>query len=92
MAKKRVKTDAFGVVMREIRYEKKLSQEDVAVRIDVARNYISYLESGLRYPSIEMLIALAQALDVRPGDMLDRIAARMASGKASPLKKQAGPV
>ena len=92
MAKKRIKTDAFGVVLREIRLEKDLSQDEVAERIDVARSYVSYLESGQRYPSLEMLIAVAQALEVRPGDMLDRIVARIESGRAAPLvKKQMGP-
>ncbi len=92
MAKKRIKTDAFSVVLREIRTEKGLSQDEVAERLDVARNYISYLESGQRYPSLEMLIAVAQALGVRPGEMTDRIAARIDSGRAAPLaKKQAGP-
>ena len=92
MAKKRIKTDAFSVVLREIRTEKGLSQDEVAERLDVARSYISYLESGQRYPSLEMFISVAQALGVRPGEMLEKIAARIASGRASPLnRKQAGP-
>lgn len=91
MAKKRVKTDAFSFVLREIRYEKKLSQEKLALRLNVARSYISYLESGRRYPSIEMLIDLARALEVNPGEFIDKIAARLDSGKSKPLPKQPGP-
>ena len=91
MARKRIKTDAISVVLREIRNEKNMSQEDVAFRINVDRTYISYLESGKRYPSIEMLIALAQALGVQPGEMLDRVANRLACGQAMPLAKQIGP-
>ena len=34
------------------------------------------LESGRRYPSIEMLIRIAKALEVSPGDMLNFIAER----------------
>lgn len=90
MAKKRTKTDAFSYVLRAVRNEKCLSQEDLAARLDLTRTYISYLESGKRYPSLEMLIALAQALDVRPGELLDRIAERLETGKASPLEKQPG--
>lgn len=92
MAKKRVKTDAVSVILREIRHEKGLSQETVAARLDVARTYISYLESGQRYPSVEMLIALATALEIRPGEILDRVAGRIASGKALPIAKQVGPL
>lgn len=92
MAKKRIKTDAFSVILREIRAEKGLSQDQVAERLDIARSYISYMESGQRYPSLEMFIAVAQALGVRPGEMMDRIAARIDSGRASPLvNKQTGP-
>jgi DNA-binding XRE family transcriptional regulator len=91
MSNPRVKTDAAGVVLREIRTEKNLSQEEVAMRMDMARSYISYLESGRRYPSLDMLIALARALEVSPGEMLERIAMRAVSGRASPLAKQPGP-
>lgn len=89
MAKKRVKTDAFGFVLRELRNAKGISQEELATRLDLARAYISYLESGRRYPSIEMAIAIAQALEVRPGELLDKVAERLSCGKARPLEKQA---
>jgi len=46
--------------------------------------YISMLESGKRYPSIEMLIRIAIALEVQPGDILNRIAER-SFGYTSPL-------
>jgi len=44
--------------------------------MDLSTPYISMLESGKRYPSIEMLIRVALALGVRPGAMLDYIAER----------------
>ena len=89
MAKKRIKTDAFSIVLRKIRTSKDMSQEELAARINVSRSYISYLESGRRYPSIEMLIALAKALEVKPGELLDSIADHLESGKAKPLPRQA---
>ena len=46
--------------------------------------YISMLESGKRYPSLEMLIRIAFALEVRPGAILDMIAERYHSGKIGP--------
>ena len=51
-----------------------LSQDALADRMDLSAPYISMLESGKRYPSIEMLVRIAIALEVRPGAMLDRIA------------------
>lgn len=88
MGKKRVKTDAFGFVLREIRHEKGITQDDLATSLDTDRSYISYLENGRRYPSIEMLISIAQAMEIRPGEILDRMAERLSSGLATPLEKQ----
>lgn len=76
-------------MLREIHTGKGLSQEQAVERMDVARNYISYLENGPRYPPLEMLIAVAQVLGLR--QMVDKIAARVDGGRASPLPgKQAG--
>jgi len=63
-----------GAVLREFRQEAGLSQDELADRMDVSTPYISMLESGKRYPSIEMLIRVGNALEVRPGAILDRIA------------------
>ena len=63
-----------GVAIREFRQQAGLSQDGLADRMDVSTSYVSMLESGKRYPSIEMLIRIAQALEVRPGAMLDCIA------------------
>ena len=38
------------------------------------------LESGKRYPSIEMLLRIANALETRPGDILNFIAERYTEG------------
>ncbi len=65
-----------GVAIREFRQQAGLSQDELADRMDMSTPYISMLESGKRYPSIEMLIRIALALGVRPGTMLDMIADR----------------
>lgn len=75
MARQRKKPDA-GLAIRYFRQEAGLSQEGLADRLDVASPYISMLESGKRYPSIEMLIRIANALHVKPGDILNVIAER----------------
>ncbi len=72
--KARRKIEGVGITIREFRHRAGLSQDALADRMDVSTSYISMLESGARYPSIEMLIRLAVALEVRPGAILDRIA------------------
>lgn len=70
----RKKLAGVGSVIREFRQLAGLSQDALADRMDTSAPYISMLESGRRYPSIEMLIRIAIALEVRPGAILDRIA------------------
>ncbi|MFR4119622.1 MAG: helix-turn-helix domain-containing protein [Bilophila wadsworthia] len=77
----RKKLAGVGVAIREFRQQAGLSQDELADRMDMSTPYISMLESGKRYPSIEMLIRLALALDVRPGAMLDMIAERYVADK-----------
>ena len=82
---KRQKTDAPAYVLRQIRTELGLSQEEVGRRIQLDRAYVAYLETGRRYPSIDMLISFAHAFEMQPGELLDRISERIAGGKARPL-------
>lgn len=74
--KTRKKISGVGVVIRRFRHWAGLSQDALADRMDLSTSYISMLEGGKRYPSIEMLIRLAIALEVTPGVILDRIAER----------------
>ncbi len=71
------KSDAFGPVLRRMRQEKQLTQEQLSERVGVAAPYISMLESGHKYPNLEMLFLLAEALEVRPGAMLDAMEERI---------------
>lgn len=72
--KKAYKLESVPIVIRQFRNRLNLSQEKVGERMGVSGNYISRLELGQEYPSIGMLIRIAQALEVRPGEMLDAIA------------------
>ena len=74
MSPSRSKLPNVGAVIREFRLREKLSQDSVAARLKMSTSYVSRLESGSRYPSIEMLIRVAHAMNARPGDLLDRIA------------------
>lgn len=73
----RKKPACVGPAIREFRRAAGLSQDGLADRMDLSSSYVSMLETGRRYPSIEMLIRIAVALQVRPGVMLDHIADRL---------------
>ena len=61
-------------ILRKFRYEKNLSQAELAARLGMEQSYISLLEVGKRTPAIIMLIRIADALEVSPGAMVDAVA------------------
>ena len=54
----------FAAKVSQLRREKRMTQDELAERIDKTTDYISLLERGERSPSFEVIFALAEALDV----------------------------
>jgi transcriptional regulator with XRE-family HTH domain len=77
MAVKRQHNKLFGEVLRARRLEKQLSQEQLSERVDVIRAFISALENGTRQPSLAMILRLAKALNIKPGELVDAVAEKM---------------
>lgn len=70
------RSDAFGPVLRQLRLEKNLTQDQLSEMVGVASPFISMLESGHKYPNLEMILKLADALGVPPGDILNKMEER----------------
>jgi DNA-binding XRE family transcriptional regulator len=68
---------ALGQTLRSLRAKRKWSQEVLALRADVDRNYISLIELGRNSPSVRMLFRLCDAFDITPSDFLKDVQARM---------------
>lgn len=64
---------AFGVVLREMRTKKKISQDTLAFEANLDRTYISTLELGRRSPSLDTMTALCAALNVPLSDVIIRL-------------------
>lgn len=76
---------SFSDKIRLLRSQNLLSQEDLAVKMEVSRQTISKWESGVTYPEIDKLIALSELFDVstdyllkepetnRKGDQINRL-------------------
>ena len=60
------------------RSRRKLSQQAVAEKSNLSVSYISMLERGARTPPLETLEVLAKALGVKPLDLLEKSAAKVA--------------
>lgn len=54
----------FGQMLRQCRRGRRLSQLDLALHAEVSQRHLSFLESGRARPSREMVVQLAQALDL----------------------------
>lgn len=60
----------FGEVLRAVRKEKRLSQEELALRAGIERNFVSLIERGINQPTVRVLFKLAGALDTVPSELL----------------------
>jgi transcriptional regulator with XRE-family HTH domain len=61
----------FGSRIRAIRESAELSREVVAERADINANYLGEIERGEKWPSIEIIQRLAEALSVSPSVFLE---------------------
>ena len=56
--------------LRRLRAERGLTQEDVADRANLNRNYVGMIEREENAPTVDTLEKLAQVLQVEPTDLL----------------------
>ena len=61
----------FGVKLKALRKGQKLTQQQLAERIGVAKSVVSYYESGDRYPSYDVLIKIAHIFHTSTDYLLD---------------------
>lgn len=60
----------IGTVLRELRKNKGLTQEQLSGLAVLDRTHYSKLERGLRSPTIETLFKIAQALEIKPHEII----------------------
>jgi transcriptional regulator with XRE-family HTH domain len=61
----------LGTNLREARIRLGLTQEQVAQRSGVHATEVSRIEAGKRDPQVSTLRRLAEAVQVKPGELLD---------------------
>ena len=62
----------FGLVLKAARAEVGLSQQSLALEVELDRTYISLLERGLRQPTLSTVFSLAKPLKVSPNELVKR--------------------
>lgn len=73
----KTKSRAFGPVLRQLRTERKLTQEELAEKVGVVTSYISMMESGQKFPNLEMLFMLSDALGIEPSELIHEMEQRL---------------
>jgi len=74
---------AFGQVLRELRRETGLSQEQLAFAAEIERNFVSLIERGVNQPTIRVIFKLAQALGLPASKMLVLVEEKIRGGGES---------
>lgn len=54
----------FGSKLKELRYNQRLTQQQLAERVGVAKSVVSYYENGDRFPSYDVLIKISRLFHV----------------------------
>jgi transcriptional regulator with XRE-family HTH domain len=63
----------FGKALRALREDRGYSQEELAERAGLHRNYVGGVERGERNVALENIVKLAGALSVRTRDLFDSL-------------------
>lgn len=66
---------AFGKILREMRLEAGLTQEQLGLEAGVRRTFVSILELGEQQPTLTTIIKLADALGIKPSAIIARVEA-----------------
>lgn len=59
--------------VRKARLAAGLTQEQLAAKAHVSREYVNYIERGKRQPTVAIFIRLCKAMRIHPPDLLERI-------------------
>ncbi|MBR1762404.1 MAG: response regulator [Eubacterium sp.] len=64
---------SFAKVLKQIRTEKDISQKTLAQKLFVTRSAVSYWENGSRVPDAEMIVRIAECLDIDASLLLNAV-------------------
>ena len=63
----------LGDELRRVRQKKEMTQEQLSFAAEVDRTYISELENNHKSPTVDVLMRLCKALDIKTSALIARI-------------------
>lgn len=67
------RNEAVGRTIRNLRKNRKLSQDVLSGLAGIARTHLSMIENGNKHANFETLWRIALALDLRPSELVAKI-------------------
>jgi len=67
----------LGKELRKARLAAGLTQEELAAKARVSREYVNYLERGKKSPTVRVFVRLCRAMKVSPAAILSRVEDRL---------------
>ena len=64
---------AFGIVIARLRIQKGLTQEAASGLSGIARSHLALLESGRKTVRLDTLWHIAEALEIRPSELISMV-------------------
>ena len=61
----------IGLRLKELRKSKRLSQEELAEKVQTSANYLSRIERGTKNPTLDMLIKIVDSIGVGLPELFD---------------------
>lgn len=62
--------EVFGILLKDLRKKKSISQEKLAEKTGLNRIFISLIETGKRNPTLTTICKLSQGLGIKPSELL----------------------
>ena len=59
-----------GEIIRKMRKKRDLSQEQLAEKVNITPTYVSLIENGYKCMSLELFVAIANALNISADELL----------------------
>ena len=71
---------AFGIVLKKLREERRLSQMEIVRRTGLDRTTVPKYEKGVRSPNLKSILLIADALDIPASEFIDKVVTVLKKG------------